>query len=90
MLETLITQSKDNQKEMPINLIENRINLINGKVNSASTLASYGCGSNLSGSTTTTGFYTYPSSVLDLTTIINGSTITITVNSYDTPNRFTV
>lgn len=83
-------QSSDNQKEIPISLINNSTNLINGKAKSASTLASYGCGSNLSGSTTTTGFYTYPSSILDLTTTINGSTITITVNSYDTPNRFTV
>lgn len=84
-------QTSDNQKEMPISLNSN--NLINRKAKSASTLAtlaSYACGSNLTGSTSTTGFYIYPSSILDLTTTINGSTITITVNSYDTPNRFTV
>jgi hypothetical protein len=53
-------------------------------------LISYGCGSGMSGSYSGNGYYKYPSYALDVSGVDTGGTISISVSSYDVPNRFTV
>ena len=48
------------------------------------------CGQNYSGSYSGVGYYVYPLTTLDLSTTVQGSTITVAVNSFDVPNRFTI
>ncbi|TRT78270.1 MAG: hypothetical protein EWV82_18015 [Microcystis aeruginosa Ma_AC_P_19900807_S299] len=48
----------------------------------------YSCGSPLSGSYYGSGYYTYPNYSLNFSSIPAGSTINISVSSYDVPNRF--
>lgn len=50
----------------------------------------YRCGSNLNGNYGGTGYYKYPAYSIELTSSPQGSIISLTVTSYDVPNKFTV
>lgn len=78
------SNAKSNSPEVPLNLYKNN----SPNENIVTTV--YGCGSNLSGSYGGTGYYTYPANTLDLTTTSYAAQISISVGSYDVPNRFTI
>lgn len=52
--------------------------------------STYTCGSNANDNYAVSGYHKYPTYTLDLSATDQGSTITVTVNSYDIPNKFTI
>lgn len=70
--------------EVPLSLINN-IAPVENLITSI-----YGCGSNLSGNYAGTGYYMYPSNIIDLTTTSYASQISISANSSGVPNRFAI
>lgn len=53
-------------------------------------LRSAGCGGSFSGSWSTTGYHQYVQDSIKLDSVAIGATISLSVSSYDVPNRFTV
>jgi len=49
-----------------------------------------GCGGSFNGSYYGPGYYLYPQDTIDVSSTVEGSTITVPVSSYDVPNRFTI
>ncbi|MBS1607261.1 MAG: hypothetical protein JSS98_01375 [Bacteroidetes bacterium] len=78
--------SPENTFEVPLSSLKTSAN----GSKEASVLTVYGCGSSLNGSYGGTGYYKYPDISLDFTSSAQGTTINVTVNSYDIPNRFTI
>lgn len=77
--------SANNKVEKPLDSIN-----INKKLGSRIATTNYVCGSYISDDYYGQGYYVYPNYSLDLSGTPQGSTINVTVNSYDIPNRFTI
>ena len=77
-------KSKSKSPEVPLELFKNN----SPSQRLANTI--YGCGSNLSANYGGSGYYTYPLYSIDLATTSYAAQISISVTSYDVPNRFTV
>ena len=79
-----MVDAKRKSPEVPLSLFKNNLTNQN-RINTV-----YGCGSYLSANYGSQGYYMYPAYNIDLSSTPQGSTITINVQSYDVPNRFTV
>jgi len=79
-------------KLSPGNIYEKPITTQQGQrvINNLGINSIYGCGGNPSGSSATPGYFKYPDITIDLSSTSNYATISVTVNSYDIPNRFTI
>jgi hypothetical protein len=77
--------SKNNTKEKPLDSVKGTSNS-----NRESKVQSFGCGSSLSGDYYTNGYYRYPDNTLDFSSSPVGTLISVTVQSYDVPDRFTI
>ncbi|MBV9963791.1 MAG: hypothetical protein JO072_16230 [Parafilimonas sp.] len=82
--------SAGKNKEIPLSEFNKRTPLqsSSNRVNASTDV--YGCGANLSGSYGGSGYYLYPAYDLDFTSTSYAAVISVSVTSYDVPNRFTV
>ena len=85
--------SKDNKFEKPLSQFIGKSNVLIQPASSSispNTSSTYGCGSSLSGNYYGTGYYSYPEYTIDVSSSLLGSDITLAVQSYDVPNKFTI
>ena len=80
-----VEEKKRSSNEVPLSQFNSDLNNINKSAERRG-----GCGGSFSGSFGGTGFHVYPNDTIDLSSTVEGSTITLSVSAFDVPNRFTV